>query len=104
MRAELALQGEAEFRRTTLPRYVPFLLWAGLIIAVVGHVWLTLVAIQDGVVWGLAVLFLNPLGGAAYCFIRVRGAIPIFAIYLAGALIMGAPAWLFDVNLFEYYI
>jgi len=104
MRAELALQGEQEFRRATLPRYVPFLLWTGLIIAAVGHVWLTLVAIQDGLVWGLAVLFLNPLGGAAYCFFRVRGAIPILAIYLAGALIMGAPAWLFDVNLFEYYI
>lgn len=101
---ELAVLGEEEVRRQTLPRYVPFLLWAGLLIALAGHVWLTLVAIQDGLVWGLAVLFLNPLGGAAYCFGRVRGAIPIFSIYLLGALMVAVPAWLYDVNLFEFYL
>ena len=101
---ERALQGEEEARRAALPRYVPFLLWAGLIITAMGHVWLTLIAIQDGLAWGLVVLFFNPLGGAAYCFVRVRGAMPVLAIYLAGILIMGIPAWLFDVNLLGFYI
>ena len=102
--SELALRGEEEMKRQTLPRYVPFLLWAGLLIALVGHVWLTLVAIHDGLMWGLIVLFLNPLGGAAYCFGRVRGAIPILFIYLVGALMVGIPAWLFDVNPWEFFL
>jgi ankyrin repeat protein len=102
--SELAVLGEKDVKKRTLPRYVPFLMWSGLALAAVGHVWLTVVAIHDGLIWGLAVLFLNPLGGAAYCFGRVRGAIPIFAIYLVGCLLVGVPAWLFDVNVFEFFL
>jgi len=103
MGSELAAQGEEDIKSRTVPPYVPYLIWAGLVVAIVGHIWITLVAIQDGVFWGLLVLFFNPLGGLVYCFTRVRGAVPVYAIYLIGLLMMGVPAWMFDVNLIEFF-
>lgn len=105
---ELASQGEEQVRRESLPRYVPFLIWSGVIIAAIGHIWLTLVSIHDGVAWGLLVLFFNPLGGVLYTFGRglgnIRGALPIFTIYLVGIALVWVPARVFEMNLFEFFL
>lgn len=103
MGSELAAQGEEDIKTRTVPPYVPYLIWGGLVVAIVGHIWITLVAIQDGVFWGLFVLFFNPIGGLVYCFTRVRGAVPVYTIYVIGLLMMGIPAWLFDVSLIEFF-
>jgi hypothetical protein len=101
---ELAAQGEEEIKHGTLPRYLPYVLWAGLGLALVGHFWLVIMGFHESVKWGMGMFFLGPVAGFYYYRSRSLAAMWPLLIFFVGFLMLALPALIFQLNLIEYFL
>jgi hypothetical protein len=62
----------------------------GLVLVMVGHLWLVIRAFRTGTWWGLAALLLAPIGGLVYAIGHRRALTPI-GVALIGGLVAASP-------------
>ena len=66
----------------------------GWLLALVGGVWLIVVAVQTGkdttdkVIWGLVNFFCQPLGGIVFYFVKKQGMVPLLVMIIGFVLMI----------------
>lgn len=66
----------------------------GLVLSLIGSIWLIVIAVQTGqstgekVVWALVNFFCQPIGGIVFFVMKRQGAIPLILVVI-GAILMG---------------
>jgi len=78
-------------QKPNIPTSVVWLVVAGLVVAAIGHLWIMVLAFQEGMGWGLAILFLSPFSDLAFCCIHSDHTMKPFGILLLGLLMSGGP-------------
>ncbi len=62
----------------------PLLFGVGVVLVLVGWIWLLVMAFQEGILWGLGMLCLGPIVGLIYSILHWQQARSPFLTYVAG--------------------
>lgn len=87
--------------KPTIPSSVVYLVVAGLFLVAIGHLWIMVLAFQEGMGWGLAILFLSPFSDFAFCCLHSDHTMKPFGILIVGLLMTWGPMVVYGVNLMQ---
>lgn len=86
-----------------IPSYVPLLIWGSVVICLLGFFWIVAIAFQEGMLWGLGVLFIPGLF-LIYWLVHLREATPPFVLLLIGVFVQFFVFTHYGLDIQEYFM
>jgi hypothetical protein len=100
--AKTGAAGEAQ-KSGELPGHVALLIWGSVVVCLLGFFWMVALAFQEGMLWGLGVLFI-PFLGLIFWLTHFREATPPLVIWAIGAVVQFFVFSHYGIDFQEYFL
>jgi len=91
-----------EKKTQEVPTHVSLLIWGSMVLCGVGWLWTVMLAMQEGMLWGLGTLFI-PLVSLFFWLTHFRECLPPIVLWLIGFFVQMFVVSYYGVDLMEYF-